>query len=225
MDRSTVRKRRDILQLTGYLVALYGVWSLCRFFILPFLEHFFPPMVQGIIDVVAELVVFVPPVLLYLRREGVSSVWGYLKLNTLSKGFFWCLLCLLAFLEMAISTVVYLHHRINVPYLLRVDNLLAFLLVGITEEIPFRGFLFQKLEPLCGSWGAIGLSALLFVGVHLPLWLMYPPPVPLPFAFLGITFIGIIYGIAFWKTRSLWSAIILHSGYNLAVALVTSALH
>jgi uncharacterized protein len=170
-------------------------------------------------------VIFVPPVVLYLRMQGVSSVWGYLKLNTLGKGFFWCVLCMMALLEMAIATVVETHHRINVPYLLRADNILLTLLVGFIEEIPFRGFLLQKLQPFCGSWGAILLSGLLFAGIHLPLWFQYPPSVPLPIAFVGvITFIGGVYGFAFRKTNSLWSAILIHSCYDFAVTLVTSAI-
>ena len=222
MDHS---KRRDLLQLIGYIVALYVIWSLCRFLLLPYLEHFFTSgIIQGIIEVVVEFVIFVPPVLLYLRAEGVSSVWAYLKLNTLGKGFFWCVLCMVALFEMAIATVAQTHHHINVPYLLRADNILVTLLVGFIEEVPFRGFLLQKLQPLCGSWGAILLSGLLFAGIHIPLWLQYPPGVPLPVAFAGLTFLGAIYGIVFRKTKTLWSVILIHSCYDLAVTLVTSAL-
>ena len=58
MDHS---KRRDLLQLIGYIVALYVTWSLCRFLLLPYLEHFFTSgIIQGIIEVVVEFVIFVP---------------------------------------------------------------------------------------------------------------------------------------------------------------------
>jgi membrane protease YdiL (CAAX protease family) len=43
--------------------------------------------------------------------------------------------------------------------------------VGFFEEIPFRGYILQKLAIRMNFWLANMLTSLLFVGVHLPGWL------------------------------------------------------
>ena len=46
------------------------------------------------------------------------------------------------------------------------------ILVGFFEEIPFRGFILQKLQERFDFWTAVVISSLLFVGAHIPGWIM-----------------------------------------------------
>jgi membrane protease YdiL (CAAX protease family) len=46
------------------------------------------------------------------------------------------------------------------------------LLVGVFEEIPFRGFVLQKLQERFGFVKAAAISSALFVGAHVPGWIL-----------------------------------------------------
>jgi uncharacterized protein len=45
-------------------------------------------------------------------------------------------------------------------------------LVGVFEEIPFRGFVLRKLQERFDFWTATAISSLLFVGAHVPGWIL-----------------------------------------------------
>ncbi|QGS69937.1 CPBP family intramembrane metalloprotease [Oceanobacillus sp. 143] len=95
------------------------------------------------------------------------------------------------------------------------------LLVGITEEIVFRGFLLRKLRDSFRFWIANTITALLFVSIHFPIW-FYKGLLEFPYILNPIitTFVlGIIFGFIYKKSKSLWSVIIIHSLYNLLVSL------
>ncbi|GCE51355.1 hypothetical protein EI42_04054 [Thermosporothrix hazakensis] len=83
------------------------------------------------------------------------------------------------------------------------------LLVALFEEGVFRGILFRLLERSLGSWIAIILSALFFGLGHL-----LNPGATL-FGALAIALeAGILLGVAYMLTRSLWLAIGIHWAWN-----------
>jgi len=101
------------------------------------------------------------------------------------------------------------HARFLVP-------LLLFLLVAVSEEIVFRGYIFQTLEGRWGTGIALVVSALLFGLIHLtnpisgltlgqklvgPLFLVIEASIPMTAAFL--------------LTRRMWLPIGIHWGWNL----------
>src|SRR5579859_84781 len=92
------------------------------------------------------------------------------------------------------------------------DWINGILLVGIVEEIPFRGLLFQQLRRWMPMWAAATLSSLLFVGVHIPSW-MYQQMQMKDMIFNGLFLfaVGISMCIILVKLRSLWSCIAIHS--------------
>lgn len=72
-------------------------------------------------------------------------------------------------------------------------------------------------------WVANVITALLFVSIHFPIW-VYKDLFAFPNilgSILYVTVMGIIYWFVFKKSNSLWSVIILHSLYNLLVAVFT----
>ena len=88
----------------------------------------------------------------------------------------------------------------------------ALLAVGVAplaEESFFRGFVFGGLRGRLGFKAAAALSAALFAVAHL-----------LPITFIPIFFIGLILVWVYARTRSLWSAIQVHMGYNGIVLLL-----
>jgi len=81
----------------------------------------------------------------------------------------------------------------------------------VTEEVVFRGFLYQGLaESRLGPAGAVIISSLIFTMIHVQyesLELGY------------ILILGLVLGTARWHCQSLYVPILLHSGANLIATL------
>lgn len=77
----------------------------------------------------------------------------------------------------------------------------------ITEELIFRGFMFTGLErSAVGGTGAVVITSVLWSLLHAQYDLL---------GMSQILVIGIIFGLARLKTRSLWVCIVLHALFNL----------
>lgn len=95
-------------------------------------------------------------------------------------------------------------------------------LVGLSEEVVFRGF---YLNALCGRLSfarANLLQAGLFLAIHLPGWWLlgqfhWPAVGRL---IVTITLFGLFNGWLFRRTRSLWACMLFHSFNNLASFVV-----
>lgn len=93
-------------------------------------------------------------------------------------------------------------------------NLLTPLIVlgvlpGINEEIIFRGVLFRVIEDGLGTWFALALSGLLFGAAHLA------NPNATWWTSLAIAIeAGLLLGLAYAWTRSLWFCMGLHAAWN-----------
>ena len=96
----------------------------------------------------------------------------------------------------------------NAHYLLLVP-LVTFLLVGIFEEVVFRGYVFQTLERRWGSGIALAGSGLFFGLAHLTNQKGVVGPVLISFE------ASILMTAAYLLTRRLWLPIGIHWGWNL----------
>ena len=85
-------------------------------------------------------------------------------------------------------------------------------LIGFIEEVPFRGFILQKLEERVGHALAVMTSSLLFLAIHLPGWISLNTLRPEK----GVTIfiVGVVLAVIFKYSGSLWSAIIAHTSNN-----------
>jgi len=87
-----------------------------------------------------------------------------------------------------------------------------YLAVACSEELLFRGYLFQRLERGLGPWPAQVLLALLFAALH------WGNPgmsgLTRAWASLNIAIAGILLGLCYLRTRSLALPIGLHLGWN-----------
>jgi membrane protease YdiL (CAAX protease family) len=81
--------------------------------------------------------------------------------------------------------------------------------VAVTEEALFRGVLFRIVEGWLGTWGALGLTAVLFGGLHL-----VNPDASVVGALAIAIEGGVLIGAGYVATRSLWFPIGLHLGWN-----------
>jgi membrane protease YdiL (CAAX protease family) len=83
--------------------------------------------------------------------------------------------------------------------------------VAVTEEILFRGELFRLIQKWAGTTVALTVSGLLFGALHLI------NPGATVWGGLAIAVeAGVLLGVAYTVTRSLWLPIGLHLGWNFA---------
>lgn len=73
----------------------------------------------------------------------------------------------------------------------------------IWEEVMFRGFLLPSLTRYLPVWGSIIVSAVAFALAHFSLQRMLP-----------LTFLGLVMGIVFVRSRNLLASMLLHSLWN-----------
>jgi membrane protease YdiL (CAAX protease family) len=110
-------------------------------------------------------------------------------------------------------------------------NFVAIAIVaGLNEEVLFRGVLQTRLAAVLGTGlGAAPVAALLFGLAHWPgLYLRGGPgvdgwstdPVAVAaFTIATLSPLGLMLGIAYWRTRSLWLVVILHAAIDFLPSL------
>ncbi|WP_148040450.1 CPBP family intramembrane glutamic endopeptidase [Brevibacillus fluminis] len=95
------------------------------------------------------------------------------------------------------------------------------LLFAIPEEVLFRGFILHKLSSSMTFMKANLFASLLFVSIHLPIWLLQGGASLPKLIGNGATVFLVGYGLSLLvkRTNSLWSSTIVHTVYNLLIYL------
>ncbi len=87
-------------------------------------------------------------------------------------------------------------------------QLLLMVVVALSEEIVFRGYLLYNLMASLNKWVALSISAILFALVHGA----NPGISAVPLA--NIVLAGFLLGINFMYTRNIWFGVMLHLAWN-----------
>lgn len=98
-------------------------------------------------------------------------------------------------------------HGIRTGALL-VEVLLVLSTAAMAEEIAFRGYPFQRLVETTGPGGAIALMSALFGSLHLA------NPNSSTVGLLNTMLIGIVFSVAYLRSRTLWLPWGMHWGWN-----------
>jgi membrane protease YdiL (CAAX protease family) len=96
---------------------------------------------------------------------------------------------------------------------LLVAGIMATIIAPISEEIVFRGWLFNALKRKMQVWPALILSSIAFSAIH--------PSLSSITTFL----FGVCVAIAYYKTRNLWVPIIIHSLNNFLISAQSRVEH
>jgi len=81
--------------------------------------------------------------------------------------------------------------------------LLVVVLAPVAEEIVFRGVLLPVISDRWGVFWGVTLSSLIFTAMHL-----------VPYTMPPIMLLAIALSWLFFRTRSLWPAIVAHAAFN-----------
>jgi membrane protease YdiL (CAAX protease family) len=81
----------------------------------------------------------------------------------------------------------------------------AVLVAPVAEEFLFRGYFYGVLRKWTGRWWGLGISTLVFAGIHghLP-------------SLAGLALLGLLLGLIYERTGSLWVPIVMHAIFNAA---------
>lgn len=85
-------------------------------------------------------------------------------------------------------------------------------IAAAAEELLFRGYAFQALVRLLGTWPAVVLSSAVFS------WMHARNPNIGTIAFLNLFLAGVMLALAYLRTRSLWFVTAVHLGWNWVMA-------
>ncbi|GHO59439.1 CPBP family intramembrane glutamic endopeptidase [Ktedonobacter robiniae] len=206
---NTVQPQKAFLPFIIYLLLFFSLWTGWVLWIYPRMEALGDTtLVYAILNISLRLLLWVLPVFLYLRYIDRVNPFEYLKLKQ-----YWrrgivvgLALSLVNFLGMMLRFGL---PHFSMHYVTWNSILSTSFLIGFVEEIPFRGFIFQKFQEKWHFWIANLFSSLLFLGIHLPGWISLH--ILSLNDVLSIFLLGAIFATAFYYSKSLWASIIMHS--------------
>lgn len=181
----------------------------------------------GLANEALRAVIFVGPVLLYLRYVEKTRATRFLRLVAPSRDALWVLpLAGAAFVAwyLLLDEVIGDRSMADVAFAVVLFTVLS--PTTLIEEVYFRGFLLNKFWQAMGFWRANAASSALFALIHFPGWFAFgrfATPPQLAVDALGIFAFGLVFGWAMKRTGSLWPAYALHALNNLLVVTVLGA--
>jgi membrane protease YdiL (CAAX protease family) len=207
---STLPERRSVAPFLAYVGVFHLGWIAWPYVIYPRLTAALGPatFAYAVSQLSIRMIVWLVPVWCYLRHVDRVDPLDYLKLkHHVGRG-------LVVGIGLTLLNVIGTVARFGLPHptLQRVtwNSILGTsLLVGVIEEIPYRGFMLRKLQERLNFWLANLITSLLFLAIHLPGWFaLHTFNVPVA---VTITVFGFVMGLAVRWSDSLWAAIVAHS--------------
>jgi membrane protease YdiL (CAAX protease family) len=166
-----------------------------------------------------KILIWTIPVLLLLKYYYKTDPVAYLKLKTNTKdGLVWGI-------TVGVFFIIYnvlRNHLLGIKFDFEIDTfswIHRIILIGLTEEVVFRGFILQKLQETQKFWSANTISSILFVLIHFPKWFeegMFSLDnfTNIAGAMVFVLGFGLIEGYVLKKSKSLWACMIIHSFNN-----------
>ncbi len=212
----------------AFVLAFYAAWVLRVVLLMPVDYAIESGWLRQCWSQGLRISLWVLPVIVFLRwNDGVRPV-AYLRLNRFPRGRALALgmAVMGAFLAACAASSLLLQggglHKLST--MTAADHaalLLGMFIIAFAEELLFRGFIFQRLREGHSFQRANFLTALLFLGIHIPGWLYIQGPhwglLPLGGSIL---FAGWIFGLMMEVTGSLWPPILLHLLNNVLAGLL-----
>jgi membrane protease YdiL (CAAX protease family) len=204
-------RHRGLIPFIGYLVFFYLTWTFV------WVHGLYPwanrtlgdaTLRYALVSIVIRLLIWVLPVVGYLHYVDRVNAWEYLQLKehwrrgiavgiVLSAINFWGTVLRVGWPDWSTAHVTW-------------NNILGTsVLVGAFEEIPFRGFVLQKLQERLDFTASALLSSALFVGAHIPGWIMLGSLTRHNVVYIFV--FGIVMAVILRYARSLWAPIVSHS--------------
>jgi membrane protease YdiL (CAAX protease family) len=222
------RSHSESLRLTLYITTFFVVWTVRAFGLAGYDQAPWPFAVHRVYLDAIRFLLWVLPVLLYLRFVDQVDVLNYLRLNTPidSRGLSLGITLAALYLTFSILLGAWLKgHALHSPFALSTERwfrmMVMFPFAAFAEEILFRGFLLRKAAEIGGFWKANLTIAVLFMLIHWPGWLAAGNgPAGVLAQSPGVFALGFLLGYLVKITGSLWPSVAVHILNNVLVSAV-----
>jgi len=208
-NNSNLSSRQSGKSFVIYLVPFYAAWTFWAWVIYPFVEQLEQTtFAYAAVIFIFHALIFILPVFLYLQLIDKVNPLTYLKLKQYWKRG----IAVGLILSIIIFLVTFLRSgplQWNHLYITWNSILNSSIFVGFFEEVPFRGFILQKLQSKYSFWTANLISSLLFMGIHVPGYMLLHTLTVYNLAYVFI--FGVVMAVIFYFSKSLWSSIVAHS--------------
>ncbi|MBS7577164.1 MULTISPECIES: type II CAAX endopeptidase family protein [unclassified Enterococcus] len=214
--------KKTNLYLIIYIVLFFFIWTLYELFIKPIIAiNFNEPLGEIIRSIFKILIWFIPCI--YLLKKNNNNVYISLD-NMFTNKIKWT-----NYLPLFIFFTIFLvvgswvqYGNLSIKDTFQPHNLIgSFLLVGITEEMVFRGWLLNSFLTKMSPVLAIVINAFLFLAIHFPIYFYKGVllEVIISGQFLQILILSIIFSLTFIKSKNLLVPIIFHMYWDLLTIL------
>jgi len=165
-----------------------------------------------IIGALIYLLIFILPVFLYIKfKEKIDPLEALKLRNNPFKNILKGILISLIYISLLVLKNMLTGWK---PINMNIGVMwVSVALVGIFEEIPFRGFLLQKLWQKLNFVQANIATTLLFVVIHMPQWIFTGADIIK--ASFTVSIVSLVLGYLFKENDSIWVPIVCHSLFNL----------
>lgn len=219
MTRIFKEKRLNVVFI--YLVVFFTIWTVYELLIKPYIILEFSLVVGTLAQTVIKLSVWTIPSY-FLIKNNISLPIPFLEIYKTRinwKRLVTLVLIIILYLLVG-SYIQYGNIEVRDSFKL-IDVINSVLFVGITEELVFRGLILNTLLIKFNRWLSIGVSSILFLMIHFPVWIQTNTFLAnlLSGGFIQVFILGIIFSISFIKSRNIFVPIVLHMIWNLFTIL------
>jgi len=199
------------------------IWGVYAFVLVPVMKNSLGDLSYELVGESIKLIVWTVPAIFLIRRYSSDMSLTLREMLTLRfKPIPYILLSVGILFYSLVSSIV-INGNITIIHPDPLSWLIGgVLLVGITEEVLFRGFFLNALLTKIKAIHALTLSSLMFVVIHLPWWI-YSGKFSDPLSALGgcasIFVLGLVFGWTFMKSRNIFVPMFLHMLWNLSMTL------
>lgn len=215
----TRRKSNRIPALIIHAVIFYAFWACWALLIRPALKDAVQdPFLVEILGACVKLATWTLPALLLIRHFSPELQVGLRQMFTQKVPLKSAVLWILLFLAYSGGNCLFALFRgnlhINPEFTLK--SHIWLLVVGITEEVVFRGWMLNATAKSERDWKMILLNGVMFLCIHFPGWIQKGMFVSAftGFGFLSVILFGAAAGICFLKHKNLLLVVFIHMLYD-----------
>ena len=218
----TERAKLSILKILAFYAALFAVWSVKELCLTPIMEGALGLWGNELCGGAIKLAVWTVPAMLLVRHYKEDVLFSLRKMFTSKFKWYKYALILFGFVAHSLIGAFVVNGNISISPKFQPSELIGtVLLVGITEELFFRGFLLNAFLKKMKAWPAVLLTALLFLLIHFPIWIhegVWASTLSSG-GFFAVIILSIIFSWTFIKSKNIIVPIVLHMAWNLLIIL------
>ena len=202
-----------------YLVIFYIWWTIEE---LAYWSYTSNTLAQVLLSSSVKLLTWSIPAFILIKKYSHQLKIGYPQLFK-NRFKLWPYLVGIFIMITYLAIILYFENgdfKIN-PNFRASDFIDKFLVVGITEELVFRGWLLNALLKKMSTWLALIVNNLLFLCIHLPIWYQTHTLVAnfSSGGFISVFILGLIFGLLFIRSKNIWVPIVYHMLWDIIVTI------